>query len=338
MESACDTATLESEFNLSVVAPLHAFKSAKRGKPFELKQMLYRFLRLCTCMAFVLIVSKLIRFREFTIPITLRSTTMGTKRKLVRRIHGWNIIGGSEEGTKHRKKKQSCQDDWNYQLLRSGELVIAVADGAGTASLSQQGAEHAVDAAVKYLCTAILKYKPSTAKEWESIVSYAFEVARAQLIDYAASQAKPLKNYNTTLQIVVAADSWTVSAIVGDGTAVGLRNDNSLLSLMSPQRGEYANATNFITSHSAMNNIAIQVLQERVTGIAVLTDGLLSLAIDGHDNTPYPKFFVPLFSFLDASTDRKQAKKALSQFLLSDRVNNRTDDDKTIVLAVRSSA
>lgn len=249
----------------------------------------------------------------------------------------WKFVGKSAIGTRHEKNKNSCQDACKCQYLSGGELVIAVADGAGSALLSKQGATQAVDVAVKYLRTAAARYKPNTSDDWKSIVAYSFEVARGQLIWHATSQAKMLKNYHTTLQVIVASDGWTISAIVGDGTAVGLKNDNSLIRLMNPQQGEYANATNFITSDFAPGKIAIQVFQEPLVGIAVLTDGLLTLALDEKDNTPYPGFFVPLFKFLDASKDNQQANKGLKRFLSSDRVNKRTDDDKTLVLALRSS-
>lgn len=339
MERVYDKTVIELELDHGVVPQVHETTPATvPKKPYGAKQTLFSLLRLYMYMASVIKVPKLIRFKRFAIPITLRSTAVQTDTKPATPIPGWNIVGGSVTGTKHHKKKQPCQDAWKYHQLPGAELIIAVADGAGSAPLSKQGAKRAVNAAVKYLCTAIPQYKPNTSKEWKSIVSYAFEVARTQLIEYAASQAERLRNYNTTLQLVVASDNWTISAIVGDGTAVGLRNDHSLVRLMSPQRGEYANATNFITSDSAMEKIAIQVLQEPVIGIAVLTDGLLSLAIDERDETPHERFFTPLFNFLTASIDNQQANKDLAQFLSSDRVNRRTDDDKTLALALRTGA
>jgi hypothetical protein len=105
--------------------------------------------------------------------------------------------------------------------------------------------------------------------------------------------------------------------------------------ILPPQRGQYANATNFITSNSALSKITVQVRQKQVVGVAVLTDGLLNLSIEEKSNTPVPKFFQPLFNVVGAATSRQQVTTILNNFLQSDRINRRTDDDKTLVLALR---
>ena len=248
----------------------------------------------------------------------------------------WKCAGVSMIGTKHTKKAVPCQDACRFKALPTGELVIAVADGAGSAMRAQEGAELAVNVAAYYLSRAISQYKPNSVKAWKVIIRHSFELARAMLIKQALDQATILQEYATTLQIIVMANDWTVSALVGDGTAIGLANDNSLISLMTPQKGEYANATNFITNGSFMDKLVVQVWPISVAGVAVLTDGLLQLAVNEKDNKPFPQFFNPLFGFLDASTSRQQATNALAEFLASDRINQRTDDDKTLVLARRA--
>lgn len=249
----------------------------------------------------------------------------------------WKCIGVSAAGTKHSKTGVPCQDAWKYKSLPSGELVIAVADGAGSASLAQEGATLAVAVAINYLCLAIPIYKPNTPKAWTELISHAFEIARVRLIAHAVRQETAVRHYATTLQIVVVSAEWTVSGIVGDGIAVGLVNNSSCVSIMMPQHKEYVNATNFITGSSAMGHLDVQIRHEPVQGVAVLTDGLLPLSINEQNNAPHPGFFEPLFKFLDASTNEKEAAKGLGQFLNSSRVNDRTDDDKTLVLALREA-
>jgi hypothetical protein len=48
---------------------------------------------------------------------------------------------------------------------------------------------------------------------------------------------------------------------------------------------------------------------------------------------PHAPFFRPLFAFAMESTD-SAAAEPLAAFLASERVTRRTDDDKTLVLAV----
>jgi hypothetical protein len=55
-------------------------------------------------------------------------------------------------------------------------------------------------------------------------------------------------------------------------------------------------------------------------------------------NEPHLPFFEPLFAFVEASAppkDGAQASEALTAFLASPRVCERTDDDKALVLALR---
>lgn len=247
----------------------------------------------------------------------------------------WRCAGSSVVGTSHIKRQIPCQDAHDIKELQSGELVIAVADGAGSAPLSQEGAKFAVHIAVNFLCQAIPLYKPDTTTQWKTLALQSVELARAYLINHAVESRFPVKDYATTLQIVIVAEPWLVSANVGDGTAVILGTDNAFEMILPPQRGQYANATNFITSNSALSKVTVQVRQKQVVGVAVLTDGLLNLSIEEKSNTPFPKFFQPLFNVVDAATSRRQATAILNNFLQSDKINRRTDDDKTLVLALR---
>jgi hypothetical protein len=71
----------------------------------------------------------------------------------------------------------------------------------------------------------------------------------------------------------------------------------------------------------------------------VMSDGLTRLALKRPNNEPHPPFFKPLFAFVESSAssnDPAQANDALVEFLTSPRVCERTDDDKALVLALRS--
>jgi hypothetical protein len=70
----------------------------------------------------------------------------------------------------------------------------------------------------------------------------------------------------------------------------------------------------------------------------VLSDGLLRLALRLPSGEPYPPFFQPLFGFAAAALPEDQANEQLSAFLNSKRVCDRTDDDKTLVLAAYTAS
>jgi hypothetical protein len=53
------------------------------------------------------------------------------------------------------------------------------------------------------------------------------------------------------------------------------------------------------------------------------------------DNEPHLPFFQPLFDYTEQIEDESAAQEQLISLLGSERVNKRTDDDKTLVLAAR---
>ena len=68
-----------------------------------------------------------------------------------------------------------------------------------------------------------------------------------------------------------------------------------------------------------------------VAGVALLTDGLQSLALKLPAATPHAPFFRPLFQF--ASDPLKSGE--IAGWMASPKVAARTDDDLTLLLAVR---
>jgi len=104
------------------------------------------------------------------------------------------------------------------------------------------------------------------------------------------------------------------------------------------QRGEYANETHFLIQADALDQLVIDVYDTRVSALAVMSDGLIRLALRMPSQEPHAPFFQPLLNFVESTTDAAGAARQLSAFLASERVNARTDDDKSLVLAVRVPA
>jgi hypothetical protein len=71
---------------------------------------------------------------------------------------------------------------------------------------------------------------------------------------------------------------------------------------------------------------------QEISGLAMLSDGIELLALCYKDNTAHEPFFTPMFEFAEKPGS---TKAELEEFLESERVCDRTDDDKTLVLAVR---
>ena len=136
--------------------------------------------------------------------------------------------------------------------------------------------------------------------------------------------------------LLLLADQQTICGLVGDCAAVVQLTDGTLLSLCPPQRGEYANTTNFIVQPNYAAFITIRQSTEKVTAAALFSDGLAPLAMNLTKNEPFAPFFQPLLAFLTSAEDATAAGEQLADFLGSERVNARTDDDKTLVLIQRN--
>jgi Protein phosphatase 2C len=240
-------------------------------------------------------------------------------------------------GTTHVRAGIGCQDAHRWSVLPNQSLIIAVADGAGSAARSAEGAQVVINAAAAYLVGALRDSIPDDEQAWYAVMRQTFDAAFAGLTAHAADAQLPLRDYAATLTVVAAADGVLAVGQVGDGIAVA-EDDGGLFLAAAPQRGEYANEVALLTSQQMVQDAAIAVFPTAVRAVAVTTDGLLRLAVRLPSHAPHAPFFRPLFAFLDETDDLATAGEELSRFLASERVSDRTDDDKTIVLAVRAAS
>jgi hypothetical protein len=244
----------------------------------------------------------------------------------------WKIIAASEPGTAHSAAGSRCQDSYAAQSLPGDALVIAVSDGAGSARCAAEGSAAAAGSAARYLADRLTAAKPATAQECRILLADCLAKARSQ-IDSMASEANPIGEFAATLLAVFATDDFIGAVQIGDGAVVCRESAGPLRVLCRPQHGEYLNETCFLTSQdfSGLAEYSVQP-SGSVDAIAAFTDGLEMLALMYPGVQAHAPFFNPLFRFACAS-DASGAD--LSGFLSSDRVCERTDDDKTLVLAVR---
>ncbi len=247
----------------------------------------------------------------------------------------WRIAGTAVQGISHQKLGLPCQDAQSYRILPEDILLIALADGAGTAENSEQGAHCAVDFALGTLSEELVENLPTGNDEWEILLYRVYEDARQAIQSLADEQDALLRSFATTLTVVIAVGEQLIVAQLGDGAVIARNQEDELFAASHAQRGEYANETFFLTGDDALEHIQIQIREELVSAIAVMSDGLTRLALNLPSYEPHQPFFQPLFAFASAAKDEDLASAQLAEFLASDRVCARTDDDKSLVLAVR---
>lgn len=234
-------------------------------------------------------------------------------------------------GTSHNARNTPCQDAFRYQLFgESAEwLVIAVADGAGSAAHSEIGA--------RLVCDEFISRVPNIS--WEKLVNRDEIVELfATVRDAVMAEAERLntvpRELACTVLLCVIGPTMATFAQLGDG-AIVVQSNEDLRTVFWPEPSEYANSTDFLTGVRFREAIQFATLSESISELAVLTDGLQRLALDFTTRQPYRAFFQPFFERLRSETEPAMLVEPFREFLDSPRVNDRTDDDKTLVFAIR---
>jgi hypothetical protein len=254
----------------------------------------------------------------------------------------WRLIGASVTGTSHTKSGLPCQDAHAYREV-AGCALLVVADGAGSAEHSAEGAQCASHAALTVLSGAMDGGWPPSPEPWRDLFVAAYAAAKAELEQLAADSGLPSRAFATTLLCAALSDHGLAVAQLGDGVAAAFAANSNpdthgdWFLAAQPQRGEYANETYFLSQADALQHIDVTVYAEPVRALAVMTDGLLRLVLNGQ-RQPHEPFFRPLLTFGVEVDDAAQGSGQLAGFLASERVCARTDDDKTVVLALRLPA
>lgn len=243
----------------------------------------------------------------------------------------WTALAESVTGTSHRARNVPCQDAFRFRTFGSTAewLAIVAADGAGSASHSEIGATLACDEFVR----RIEALEPDELFTRDGMTALFTEVRNALFTEAERLNVRPRELACTALLAVVGPSS-AAFAQLGDGAIVlGLGHDYRVA--FWPEPAEYANATDFLTDDSFGDLLRFEAVTDSIVEVAAFTDGLQRLALDFTARTAYPGFFRPLFNELRTAANPESLVEPFRTFLDSDRVNQRTDDDKTLVLAVR---
>lgn len=154
------------------------------------------------------------------------------------------------------------------------------------------------------------------------------------LQERAVTDGYSIDDLASTLLIVVATPNGIAAMQIGDGfITVRYQHEEPQL-LFAPDKGEYINETTFVTSANALEAMRVVVQPGKPEFICASTDGLERLAIRMSDWTPFIPFFQPLEEYLRETDNLEESDEYLLSFLNSDRLNARTDDDKTLFLCL----
>jgi len=257
---------------------------------------------------------------------------------------GWRYIAASVIGTSHEKAGGACQDANVCQIysLPTGERILAaaVADGAGSAICGGEGASTT--------CRVLLNLVDEHLRSGHTVDQITKETAQSwiaaiqNLLDQEAQAAsRERRDFACTVLGLIVSDSCAVCLQVGDGVMVLADSEEHAYGhVFWPDRGEYANTTHFVTQDDAIDHLQFASVNRRIIDAALLTDGLQTVALNYHQQSAHEPFFKGLFAPLRDSFEghSPELSASLAAFLSSPRVNEKTDDDKTLVLASRADS
>ena len=253
----------------------------------------------------------------------------------------WRVIGASATGTSHQRTQTPCQDAFDLRFWEQG-VIVAVADGAGSARWAKEGAHLAVQSGLNQAEALLATEIPNATAEdaWQKLLYATFETARTTVCQHAESVYEEPRAFASTLLLAIFTAEATYCGLIGDcaiviQTSPDETGATELVSLCPAQKGEFANMTNFLTQPDAMEVLDFQTHLAPIQNAAMLTDGLLEIALNLAENRPHKPFFEPFFAFAAATESAPAGTTSLAKFLQTERVNQRTADDKTLLLVHR---
>ncbi len=244
----------------------------------------------------------------------------------------WKHVHRSVIGTSHRAGGLPCQDASRARAVRvAGEtyLLVAASDGAGSAARAEVGARAACRMGVAAMLGHLLRGGRPGTGDGADAADFTRRVHDG-LNSLATRDGCQPADLACTLLLGVIGPAGGLFAHVGDGAIVAEVGDGPTV-LSWPDNGEYANTTSFITQPAHADRQRCVEMPGPIRAVALLTDGLQNVALDHAARAAHPQFFGPLFDVVRQPGD---PAADLATFLDGPRVNARTDDDKTLVLAV----
>lgn len=251
----------------------------------------------------------------------------------------WKYIGSSCIGTSHEDNREGCQDNCYFSVITSpnrGDYFLGlVSDGAGSALRGAEGAEISCDIAKKLIEEWLMGLEVSSDLKDSVVVDWVMEISNS-IGELAQKNGLVPRDFACTLLGALVGSEFAIFFQIGDG-AIVFRHEKEFCHVFWPENGEYPNMTHFVTDEDYLEHLRAHITHSPPDEIAMFTDGLQMLTLVYKSQTVHKPFFDPMFKALRAIEQERceQLNDELTIFLTSSSVNQRTDDDKTLILATR---
>ena len=254
----------------------------------------------------------------------------------------WRYAHASVIGSSHEKSNSPLQDSHSCEVVmeRGGSevLIAVVSDGAGSAPRSQEGSTLVC---IKF-ADSVNQLLQGGFNIDETLMKKAQAICRDAVFAKAKNDEVSISEFACTLIGAVVCENQALMVQVGDGAIVYSTEDRPGEYQLSqwPAKGEYENTTYFLTDPQEKLEKTIKYghIPYTISKIALFTDGIERLSLNFKTQKPFAPFFDAMFRPLEEDDHSEEVSPRLEQFLNSPNVNSRTDDDKSLILAVRKSS
>lgn len=256
-------------------------------------------------------------------------------------LNKWRFAHASVIGAAHVAQQTECQDRFVCRTIETetdgAVLIAAVADGAGSTTDGGRGAEIACEFFANQAEEFLKSGNASVHSLNEDFGRRWIGFFQTRIAELARENEKETRDYASTLIGAVVGANGAAFYQVGDGGAV-YSADGKLSSYqfaVEPTESEYVNVTEFLTDEAAATSLRFRYIERAVEDLILFSDGIYAVAVDYKNNQPHEPFLMPMIAPLRSGKAANDLNEKLEKFLASPKLSEKTDDDKTMILASR---
>lgn len=242
----------------------------------------------------------------------------------------WKTIECCVQGSGHISTGTPCQDK-TISVTENEVTSIALADGAGSAILSDMGAETAVRSMCEYICQHFDELSANA--DGVAVKKQLLQEVNDRLLEVAVQQGCLLEDLASTLLLVAIKKETFIMMHIGDGV-IGYTKEGKVKVASKPANGEYSNETYFTTSPDAIRTMSlIKGNLQEIDGFILMSDGTEMSLYDKGTNTLAPVIgrIFSMLSFLP-----KDVVSAKVEDSMRTVIHDATADDCSIAIVART--
>ena len=275
------------------------------------------------------------------------------------------VMAASLRGRSHAHEGKYREDDFGLHFIEAtGWHILISADGAGSAKFSRRGSQIACQTAIAEMVEKLGKENPldialgkvdtdagdedieKLRQHSANILMPAAYAAFSAIHKQSKESQATLREFATTFIAVLArrvGDRWFLASFaIGDGGAGALLRDGNLLSLTSPDSGDFAGQTVFLTMPQVFSDTTALLARTHAAFcpgfkfLAAMSDGITDPIFQSDANlassTEWEKWRQQLAQILNLDAPIPGMEAALLDYLNFASPGNH--DDRTLLIAV----